>query len=175
MAQVYKKNIPIVAPSFRLSRQGSTRTAQAGLGVREVAMATFDPSGNSAQRAIGSHNLGVYIPAKAIITNVWYDVITTFASATDAATIALTAQSAGDLVAAAAISAAGDIFDAGIRGTKVSNFALDGNALTQVGMAAAEAATFIKTTAERQLVATVAVEALTAGKMNIFVEYVQSA
>ena len=40
--------------------------------------------------------------------------------------------------------------------------------------AARKAASFIKTTAEREITATVAVEALTAGKANIYVEYVIS-
>ena len=38
-------------------------------------------------------------------------------------------------------------------------------------MAAARAATMIKTTAIREITATVATAALTAGKMNVYVEY----
>jgi len=107
----------------------------------KTAVATFkfggtDSSGAS-MSAIGSHGLGVTIPSGAVITKAEYVVNTTFTSATDAATIALTAQSAGDLKAAIAISAAGDVYDAGLRGCLPGNFALDGNALTAIAMAAA--------------------------------------
>ncbi len=51
---------------------------------------------------------------------------------------------------------------------------LDGNALTQIAAAAALSATAIKMTAEREITATVAVQALTAGKANIMIEYLVS-
>jgi len=52
----------------------------------------------SGELATGSYGLGVYIPDNAIITNCFYDVLTTFVDADDdSATIALTANSAGDL------------------------------------------------------------------------------
>ncbi|WP_416192854.1 hypothetical protein [Nitrobacter sp. TKz-YC01] len=88
--------------------------------------------------------------------------------------IALSVQSANDLVAAIAISDASNVWDAGIRGTKAGAFALDGNALTQIAMGAAQAGAMIKTTAIREITATVATAALTAGKMNVFVEFLIS-
>lgn len=151
-----------------------TVTKQDGLTVPKIAVATFDPSGNTAHRTVAAHGLGVYLPDNAIITRVWVDVVTTFTSATDAGTIALKAQSANDLVSAIAISDASNVWDAGQHGAIPNNFALDGNALTQIAMGAARAATLIKLTAERELTATVAVEALTAGKAVIYVEYVIS-
>ena len=87
-----------------LNKSGVTRTKRTGTVLRELAVATFDPSGNTAQRPIGAYGLGVYLPTKAIITNVIIDIVTTFTSATDAATIAISAQSANDIVAALAIS-----------------------------------------------------------------------
>ena len=175
MAQsYYRKNLPVSAPGFRIPRKPARNVVNGNV-VPEIVCATFDPSANTAQRPVGAYGLGVYLPNKAIITKVWIDVVTTFTSAgADAGTIATHAQSAGDIVAAIAISAAGDVWDAGLRGAKPGSFALDGNALTQVAMAAAEAATAIKMTAEREITATVAVQALTAGKANIFVEYIVS-
>ena len=83
-----------------------------------VAVATFDPSANTAQRPIAAYGLGVYIPSKAIITRAWVDVVTTFTSAgADAGTIALHVQAADDIVAAIAISDATNVWDAGIHGS----------------------------------------------------------
>jgi hypothetical protein len=133
--------------------------------------AATDSSG-AANTTIAAHGLGVFIPSGAIVTRAFYRVNTTFTSATDAATIALKIEGAGDLKAAIAISAAGDVYDAGVRSCLPGHYALDGNALTAIAMAAADAASAINTTANREIVATVAVEALTAGKLTLFVEYV---
>lgn len=139
-------------------------------------MATFDPSGVTGDRSIAAHTLGVYIPINAIITRAWVDVVTTFTSATDAATIAIHLQSADDVIAAIAISNATNVWDAGMHGSKIGypNFGADAAHDSAVEVAALFASTMIKMTAERQITATVAVEALTAGKANIFVEYVLS-
>lgn len=147
-----------------------------GLGAKRIARATFDPSGNAAHQAIGAHGLGVTLPINAIVTRFWYDVITTFTSATDAATVALHAESANGLLAAIAISDASNVLDAGIHAGKPGypNFGADAAHDTQVEVAALFAATMIKTTAARELTATVAVEAVTAGKMVLFAEYVIS-
>jgi len=123
-----------------------------------LARATFDAT---AGKAIGSHGLGVSLPDNAIITRSWYEVITTFTSATDAGTIALgipTDDVAG-IKAAVAISDGTNPWDAGI---------VEG---IQDGTAAAFS---VKTTAVRELTADVAVEALTAGKLVLFCEYVIS-
>ncbi|MDR6305894.1 hypothetical protein GGQ85_003620 [Nitrobacter vulgaris] len=171
-----KSDVPIMAPDFQVANKPAiTAVKRTGTTIPKVAVATFDPSSDSSMRTVAAHGLGVYIPAKAIITRAWVDVVTTFADgASDSATIALSVQGAGDLVAAIAISNASNVWDAGLRGTKVGAFALDGNALTQVAMAAAGAATFVKTTAVREITATVATAALTAGKLNVFVEYLIS-
>jgi hypothetical protein len=156
MAQL-RKSLRISAPSFMVRRQ-ATRTKRPGNNVCEVAVATFDPSANAAQRTIATHGLGVFLPANAVITRSWYDVVTTFTSATDAATIALQAETANDVKAAIAISNGANAWDAG----RVE------------GVSTGTTANMRKTTTERQLSAVVANEALTAGKLNLYVEYVIS-
>lgn len=142
---------------------------------RKTAVATFKFGGTDSSGAsmstIASHGLGVTIPSGAIVTEARYVVNSIFTSATDAATIALTLQSAGDLKAAIAISDATNVWDPGLRGCLPGNHALDGNALTAIAMAAAKAASEITTTAERELTATVAVEALTGGELTLYVTY----
>lgn len=177
MSELFKKDIPVVAPEFRVPRNSGTIVPYVGNQARHIAMATFDPSANTGERTVAAHGLGVYIPSKAIITNAWYDVITTFTTASaDSGTIALSVEGAGDLKAAIAVSAAGDVWDAGIRGCLPGSYAeatVAGD--TAVLDAARKAASYVKTTAERELTATVATAALTAGKLNLFVEYVLSA
>lgn len=170
--ETYRKDVPIQAPEFYVENQpAQTNVKRVGVTVPKVAVACYDVSGGDSG-ATGAHGLGVYIPDNAVITRAWVDVVTTFVSAgSDAGTIALSIQSANDLIAAIAISDATNPWDAGLHGTKVDSFALDGNALTQVAMAAARVATMIKTTDVREITATVATQALSAGKMNVYVEY----
>lgn len=139
-----------------------------------VIKATFNPGANSGERTIAAHPLGAFIPDNAIIVGGFIDVIETLTSnsANDAATIAIHVQGADDIVAAISI-ATGTIWDAGLRGVLPGNFALDGNSMTAIVMAAAEVASFVKTSAAKQITATIAVEALdtSAGKLNIFLYY----
>jgi len=122
---------------------------------KRVAVGVLDAS---AGLAVGAHTFGPEIPDNAVIDRAWYDVLTTFQSATDAATIALGIETDDDecFVAATAISAGGNIYDAGLQATL---------------MDAGQIATAFKTAGARQLVATVAVEALTAGKLVVVAEY----
>ncbi len=116
-------------------------------GVR-VVNAVLDQTLNS---AIGVHVLpGAQVPAGWLAIAYGYRTITTFTSATDAATIALgvATDGAAGLKAALAISNGANPYDAGA-----------------VGLVTAAAPVF--TTAARSLVATVAVEALTAGKLVV--------
>lgn len=96
----------------------------------------------------------VVLPSKAIITQVYMDVITGMTSAGGAGTLALTANSAGDLLAAV---------DA------------DTKSGVTAGIPVGTAATMVKLTAQRQISMAIAVEALTAGKIRVFVEFVLSA
>src|SRR5678809_1100409 len=117
MAETKKHQIPVVAPEFQIiNKTGITRTKRTGTVTRELAVATFNPSATTGERTIAAHGLGVYLPTKAIIINAWVDVVTTFTSATDAATIALKVEGTGDLTAAIAISDASNVWDAGVHG-----------------------------------------------------------
>jgi len=113
---------------------------------------------------------GTAIPDNAIIKQVYYDVVSTFidngtAGDADSATIKIGLEDQdNDVLAAVAISDGGNPFDAGI------------HAGIQVGTAA----TMIKLSAARQLAVTWTAgtgdsTALTAGAMNVFVEWVQGA
>lgn len=110
--------------------------------------------------AVGAHNLlgmngetALVLPNKAIITGCVIDIVTAFTSAGGAGTIALNSNAAGDIKAAV---------DADTLSGRV--------ACIPVGTAA----TMIKMTADRTLQATVAVEALTAGQADVFIQYALS-
>jgi len=107
---------------------------------------------------IGSITLrGDKIPNNAIIQNAWFEVLTTLTSATDAATGALSVESANDLFSALAISAGANAFDAGLH-QGVPDYAA--------------VADWVKTTADRFPAFAIAVEAVTAGKLALYTEYV---
>ena len=148
----------VSAPDYIIPRGEVSRTN--GLSVKKVAQAIFDTAGTDssgvANTTIAAHGTGVYLPDNAVITRTWFEVLTTFTSATDAATLAVSALAANDIKSAVAISDAGNPWDAGYT----------------EGIQAGAAANFIKLSAEKELVVTVAVEALTAGKLIIFAEYV---
>lgn len=93
------------------------------------------------------------LPDKAIITQVYLDILTAFVSTGNNGTIALKANSSGDLLAA-----------------------VDADTLSGVsaGVPVGTAATMVKLTAERQISLVVATNAMTAGKANFFVEFVLS-
>jgi hypothetical protein len=155
-----------------------TITKKNGLTVPKIAVATFDPSGDTTKRPIAAYGLGVYLPDNAIVIRAWYDVVTTFTSAgADAGTIALKVQGANDLVNAIAINAASPgVWDVGARGCLplAPNLGADSAHDSQLEVIALMAALQIKLTAERELTATVAGQALTAGKLVLYVEYVIS-
>lgn len=116
----------------------------------------FDPSANSDERTIAAHECDLVIPKKAVVTRAVYKVLTTFTSATDAATIAIKVASANDIVSAAAIST-GTTWDAStpVLGIPVT----------------ATANTWITTTVDSPVTFTVASEVLTAGKMVVWFEW----
>lgn len=129
-----------------------------GLMAVKVARATYDFDVDGGE--IGSIGLGVSLPDNAIVTRTYIQVITTLTSSTDAATIALTipTDDVAGLVAAVAIGT-GTPWDAGfqdgIQDGVIANFSE-------------------QCTAERELTATIAVEAVTAGKFILFCEYIVS-
>ena len=146
----------LISPALLAPNQGANGNAFKGL-----AIATFDPSANAGERTAAKHGLGVYLPDNAIVDRSWYEVLTTFASADDSATIALGADTDAEagIKAAVAISNGANPWDASlVEGIQTGAIA---NALT-------------KLTAQRELCATVAVQPLTAGKLRLYVEYVVS-
>ena len=127
--------------------------------VKRVLRVTFDPSTNASERTVAAHSSTVTLPDNAIVTRAWYEVLTTFTSAADTATISIgiDTDDAGGIVVAVAINDGSNPWDAG--------YHEDG--------AAANFST--KTTAaDRTIDFTVAVQALTAGKLVLFLEYVVS-
>lgn len=131
-----------------------------GLGMLRVARATFDPSANAGERTIGAHGLGVTIPDDAIVVGGFVEVNTAFDSADDTATVAISVEGANDIITAAAVS--------GAPWSTTGRKAI-------VPKANTPESTAIKLSAAREITATVAVQALTAGKLTAFLYYVQGA
>jgi len=134
-------------------------------GAREQVL-VFDPSANTADRTTAAHDLldlngnVFYLPDNSRIIHAFYEVITTFTSATDAATISLgipTDDVAG-IKAAIAISNGANPYDAGAFAATIQDDTVTNQSE--------------KTTAARTIQATVAVEALTAGKLMLWVKYI---
>jgi len=102
---------------------------------------------------LGSANSYLTLPSGAIIKQVWIDIITAMASSGGTGTIALTANSSGDLKAA-----------------------VDADTLSGIvaGIPVGTAAAMVKLTAERTIKLEVATEALTAGKIDVYIEWAMS-
>lgn len=135
----------LISPGMLLAGGGVN-----GQSYKILATAIIDAT---AGMSVASHGLGVTIPDNAIITLAFGDTITPFVSTSNDGTLAITSESAADLLAAVDADTLSGVF-----------------ALIPVGTAA----TMIKMTAARELTAVVAVHPLTAGKAVIFVEYVLS-
>lgn len=141
---------------------------------------TYDTAANDAQgvsnKTAAAHPTGVFIPDNAIITSAFYEVETTFTSATDSATIAIMVEGAGDLVGAIAISDASNIWDAGLHGTLTAGTTTLAEAApptrTQIVNATDIIAGYVKIDGVEEVTFTVAVDVLTAGKLNLYIEYV---
>ena len=119
----------------------------------------------------------VTIPKGAIITDVIIDVETTCETDNaDAGTAALgytgPGGATGAFVAAIAVSDASNVWDKGVQGSLLKSFALDGDALTAVAMKNAIADTYIKVGANVNLLLTLAFENFTAGKISVYVKYI---
>lgn len=109
--------------------------------------------------AVGDYLLGVKIPAGAVIVNAFCTVLTAGDSADDTATIAVKVESANDIISAAAVSGAPWSTTGQKQG--VPDWAT--------------VADYKTTTAERDITVSIAVQALTAGKFNVYVFYVHNA
>jgi len=145
---------------------------------KSLVKVVFDTDANDSagvsNKTAAAHPSGVFIPDNAIITNAFYEVNTTFTTAgADAGTIAIMIEGAGDLVVAIAVSAAGNIFDAGIHGTLAGSVIMRTVAGdTGILAAAGKVATYIKVDGQEEVTFTVATQALTAGKLTLYIEYV---
>lgn len=127
-----------------------------GLGVMKIARATYDFDEHGG--AISAIGLGVTIPDNAIVCGGFIDVVTTCTTAAaDAGTMAIHVQGANDIVTATAVSAGGNIWDAGLHPI--------------VPKANTPESTGIKLTAAREITATIATQAFTAGKFTVFLYY----
>ncbi len=93
------------------------------------------------------------VPAGTIIVGGTIDVLETFTSADDSATIAISIEAANDVVSAVAISNGANPWDAGLK---------------QVVPVMATNTTWIKTTKDRDVRITVGTQPLTAGKLRGF-------
>ena len=136
---------------------------------------------------IGTYGLGAIVPQGAIVKNVFYKVNTTFQTAgADAGTIAIQLEAANDIVAALAVSNAANIWDQGLHSTKIpfgavasaladGAYALDpeGGIINDVGKLKERGTPpYIVTTQDRELSVVVATQNVTAGDMDIYLEYV---
>jgi hypothetical protein len=174
------QRIKIVRGDYKYRRNANGTKVESGVFMPRIAVGIFDTAGLDSSlvsnKTIAAHGMGVYIPKGGIVVAAWYEVVTTFTSSgSNAGTIALSLVGAGDCVTAIAISDASTPWTAGLHGCKPGNPAeatVAGD--TQILAAARAAATWIgPVTAEKELVATVAVDALTAGKLIFYVEFVQ--
>lgn len=107
---------------------------------------------------IGQHYLGVTLPDNALIVGGGVEVLTTMADGVDdSATIALSIKTANDLVTATAISAGGNLWDAGNHDIVPDN----------------TGSTAIKLSAISELLMTVAVKQVAAGKLRVWLMYIE--
>lgn len=109
--------------------------------------------------AIGTIEIGPQLPDNAIVTHAWYKVLTTLQSSTDAAVVGIgfpTDDVAG-IKAGVAISAGGNNWDAGNHGC-----IQDGDLANYSE----------QLTAARKPTLEIATEALTAGKLLLFLDYI---
>lgn len=122
-----------------------------GISNVRIARATYDVATDGG--GIGSHALGVSLPAKALIRQAWFYTNTQFVDA-GSGTVALQCEDAGNIYAAADVT--------GITATTVT-----------AGIPTGVASTMVKGIAANcELTAVVAGAAQTDGKLTLFVEYV---
>lgn len=144
------------ARSGYLVRRGAA-VAASGLSASYRATVIFDTSTTDrtgvSNKTVAAHPQGVFLPLGAVISKVQFQVKTAFTSVDSTATIAFTAQTAADCYAATAVS--------GNPGTTGFYAGIPDGTVTHM----------ISLTAEREINVTVGVEALTAGKALIIVDY----
>lgn len=122
------------------------------LAVRKLyaVVADFDCSSGC---AIGTKASGITIPDNAIVKQAYYEIISAFASAGGSGTIALNSEGVGDILAPVDADTLSGIND---------------------GIPTGTATNMIKLSAARELIMTIATDAMTSGRLKLFVEYVIS-
>lgn len=170
-----------VRTDYKFRRIANGTKVESGVFMPRLAVAIFDTAGKDSagvsNKTTAAHGLGVFLPKGAIVTRAWYEVVTAFTSAASTATIALKATGTGDLVAGIAINDASTPWGAAatLHGCLPGNYAeatVAGD--TAILDAARAAGSYLgPMSAEKELTATVAVQALTAGKLVLYVEFVQ--
>lgn len=108
--------------------------------------------------AVGDIPLRVSLPKGAIVVNAFAEVLTAPTSTNSTATIAIKLESANDIFTAAAVSGA----------------PWSTTGMKQAIPDLATVGDYKKATADREITMSIAVEALTAGKFNVFVLYVHN-
>ncbi len=141
----------VTASSGELSITAASAQLLDGLLAKRVARATLDCGASSC--VVGAVTLGVSLPAKSIITQMYVFTVTQFVDA-GAGTVAISCEDAGNLIAATDLT--------GITAGTITTGLAVGTAAFMVSDIAAAC----------ELTATVAVAEQTAGVMNMFVEYV---
>lgn len=120
------------------------------LETKRVARAVYDINTNGG--SIAPHGLGVVLPANALVTQVYFQIITQFVDG-GVGTVALHCEDANNLYTA----------------TDITGFAIG---TTTSGAATGAAANMVKSIAAQcEITATVAGAAQTAGRLIVFVEY----
>lgn len=145
--------------AYSLSSAGLVKSTQDAInnGTLKIAKFVFD-TGVTANRAIGAHGTGITIPSGSLVIGGVFIVDTLFTSEdTNTGTIAISVESAADIQAAAAVSGA--------------PYSTTGKKAIIPKINTPES-TSILLTAEREITFTVAVAALTAGKLHGFLIYV---
>ena len=135
--------------------------ADVGLGNLRVARFEFDTAGTDSagvsNKTVAAHGVGVSLPIYAIVVGGFVDVNTAFTS-DGSATVAIHTQAANDIISAAAVS--------GAPYSTIGRKAITPKANTPES-------TSVKMSAAREITCTVAVAALTAGKLSGYLYYVE--
>lgn len=130
-------------------------TTGQGLFVRRIAKGIYN---TAAGFGAGAHTIGATVPTNSYVNGAWYWVKTTFTSASDAATLAISLEGANDIVSAIAISDGSNPWDT--------------TSLPVEGIPKIETtSTWLKTTQSRALTVTTATETITDGVMHVWLEY----
>jgi hypothetical protein len=133
-----------------------------GLGSLRVARFTFDTATNdsaaASNKTVAAHGTGVTLPAYALVVGGFVDVNTAFTSAGGTATIAISVEAANDIITAAAVS--------GAPWSTINRKAI-------VPKANTPESTAVKASTAKEITCTVAVQALTAGKLTGYLYYVE--